>query len=456
MNLELLLQKIAALEERVSFLEAENARLRAENAELKRRLNQNSSNSSKPPSTDGPSVKRKQKKKSLRKIGAQPGHKAFFRKPATQENIDNHVKVYIGDPCDGCGCEHFISKNFSTCHQLWELPKIKPIVTEYQLESGRCAKCNKRKTAKLSQKKKSHFGTNAQAIISMFTGQYGLSRRKTEKILRECFNLDISLGTISNIEANTTNALEKTQQHIVEKVRSADVAHVDETGHIHCGKRLWTWVMSTADAVLFEVGKRRNRETFNDLVGDFSGTIVSDGYGAYSHLSDGNHQFCWAHFHRTLKQVSELDGPIGKVGQRLFFLSQQVFSLRRYLEKRKISYDEFSVQVSIIEEEVKEILGKNLYQPQLRTLAHKFWLERDKVWKFVDDTRVSMTNNQAERDLRIVVIRRKTSFHTWSERGMRYMERMLSFTATFMKEQKNILDSLCEIIRDYNSANSTS
>ena len=446
--IEVLQLEIKNLRVEMRKLRAENAELRAENSKLKEQLNKNSRNSDKPPSTDAFKKSKKKLEKSKRNCGAQHGHKGNFRKKAVTEDITKHIEFHIEDTC-GCGCKVVVAKQMKPKHQTWELPKIVPNITQYYIESGRCKNCKKWRTAKLSHEvTKSAFGPRTQSIIAMMTGQYRISRRNTKKILAELCGLKISLGSVSNCEKVVSNALRNPCMEILKHVRNSPILNADETSHLHFSERCYAWALTTPKAMAIKVGLRRNRKAFKALLGrNFQGTIISDNYGVYNYLSKDRHQLCWAHFHRKFQSFSEEPGLLGIIGKTLLKFSRKVFHICKQLKLGYICYDDYWAQLLQLKNKFQYILG-NYYNkvPKLRSFSYLYWLKAEKVWHFAKNPAVEATNNLAERYLRPLVIWRKTSFGTWSFRGDRFCERMLTYVGTLRKQSKNVLDCLIETV----------
>lgn len=444
-----LLDKIARLEKEIIELRTQLAERDKTIEELKSRLNKNSSNSSKPPSSDKPWVKRPGKAATGKKKGAQAGHVGRSRKQVPSQEVDAIVKVEVASACQHCSDGVVVQRKIRRRHQVWEIPAIKPHVTEYQLEGGRCNCCKKRSTAQLPVGvPNGMLGARAQATASYLTGNCRLSRRQTEEIFHTAFGLKISLGTVSNTETNVSEILEKPYEEAKLSVLRAPVINADETGHQESNIRCWIWVFATPLAAFFKVGAKRSREAFTSEVGeDFSGIVTSDRYNAYSHLPDQRRQLCWAHFRRELKSISEKKGHVGKIGKKLLMHCDEMFASWKKYRSGEKSREEMADEIELIRRKMENVFGKHfLKNEQLRSLAHTFILQPDAVWRFTDTDGIEPTNNLAERDLRPAVIWRKTSLFTQSERGNRYAERMLTFAATCKKQKKNVFNMLAQTI----------
>ena len=179
-------------EERIAALEAENADLRkklitalGEIADLKVRLGQNSQNSSRPPSSDAPSVEHPPKTRpSGRKPGGQPGHEAHMRKRVPRERVNEFI-VVEPKKCAGCAGPLEPLDDCPDWHQLFEIPSIKPFITEFELRAGWCPCCERQTKATLpADVPRSAFGLRLQSMLATLTGRFRLSKREGVSISR--------------------------------------------------------------------------------------------------------------------------------------------------------------------------------------------------------------------------------------------------------------------------------
>ena len=226
--------------------------LHARIAELEEKLNANSGNSSKPPSSDPPWVnpkKRKKKGKKKRKRGGQPGHEGKTRDLVPPEDVDETIKCSHTE-CEHCGCEDIekIAGDFRR-HQTFDLPEIKPIVTEFQQARYWCPDCERWHTAMLPlDAGKGMLGPGLEALVALLAGTYHMSHRGIEEFLADAFNMKVSIGTISNTEARVSEALEEPVEELKTHVQSQPVVGADETGWKVAGRKAWMWVTESIKA----------------------------------------------------------------------------------------------------------------------------------------------------------------------------------------------------------------
>jgi len=283
--------------------------------ELEEKLNTNSRNSSKPPSTD--KGKGKKNVKSGKKAGGQPGHTGKGRTHFTETQIDSTHQIYPATQCD-CGSEVKTTR-LNWRHQTIDIPEIKPIITEYQMYAGACQGCGKQHEATLP------IGVNPKlvgprllALIGTLTGGYRLSKRLVQGLLQDLYRIELSVGAISQSEEIISAALEAIVQEAHAYIQQAEVVHSDETGHKEKGEKQWMWVAIAGLVSVFMARASRSTAIAKELLGEaFAGILVSDRYSAYTWVDTGRRQLCWAHLLRDFTKISERSGAAGQIGEQL-------------------------------------------------------------------------------------------------------------------------------------------
>jgi transposase len=184
-------------------------------AKLEARLNTNSSNSSKPPSSDPPWEKKTSKGNTNGKRGAQTGHQGITRELVPAEEVDVIVPCKPADFC-ACGGAVDLDESAPERKQVFEIPQIRPHITEYQVFSGECSCCAAKMRGELpSDAPSGMLGPNAQATIALLTGKYHLSKRDVQELFSDYFGLSICVGTVCNAEQQVSAALEKPYEELV-------------------------------------------------------------------------------------------------------------------------------------------------------------------------------------------------------------------------------------------------
>jgi transposase len=179
------------------------------------------------------------------------------------------------------------------------------------------------------------------------------------------------------------------------------------------------------------------------------GVLVSDRASVFLYWPMFRRQICWSHLLRTFTDFSERDGPAGQIGKELIDYCELVFHYWREHRAGQLADADYKRWISSVQENMKPCLQRatkaNLKYVSgscENLLAH--W---DAMWTFVENAAVDPTNNHAERELRRLVLWRKRSFGSQSERGDRFVERILTVTQTMRKKAGDTLGFLQQSFR---------
>ena len=430
--------------EYIKQLKQENAELRKRLDELERLLKQNSRNSSKPPSSDfganAKTSKKKETKTRTRKQGGQKGHKPNLRQLLPPEAVTKIITL-VPEQCT-CGCTDLKECDEAPLRfQTIDIPPIKPVVMEYVQKMRECERCGEIVYQPLSDTiKRNVFGPGVLAVVGIMTGMLNTSKRKALEVINEVFGVPMSLGGLSNCEAKIAAAMEAPYHDMVDYVQSQETAHADESGWPR-GNRLkgWMWAMCCKTAAIFMIHANRTQEAARILLGQFSGTLNSDrwsGYNIYDHIR----QICWAHLKRDFKSISEAKGQLGCIGKELSELCKTIFIHYHRARDGTIQWKTFQRRMESYEQEVERLLKKgSTYEGPLAGKCREILKHRQHLWTFVRDQQVEPTNNAAEQIVRQAVLWRKMSFGTQSQRGSRYVERMLTVCSTCRLQGRSII-----------------
>jgi transposase len=282
---------------------------------LKEQLNQNSKNSSKPPSTDqksntdGPNYKKNRK-----------GRPGKTRIPFPKERVNRHV-LCSQENCPHCGSSSIQLSNHSPeVLQQAELPDAPAIVTEYTLLKYGCSTCGKNSVACLPEGvPDSAFGPKLMGLLATLTGVFHLAKREATQLIKDLYGIDIGIGSMPNIEERVAKALEPIYRRIHNFViESKFCKHFDETGWRDSGKRHFVWLATCEHAAFYMVDRRRSGEAFKRLIGKeaFNLPAVTDRYSVY-HALGKIHQYCLAHLIREFRRYAEREGPDKVLGYAL-------------------------------------------------------------------------------------------------------------------------------------------
>lgn len=442
-------QEKQVMAEQIMQLQKQVTELQTEIKQLQERVGKNSQNSSKPPSSDPPDMKPKppQDKKG-RKAGGQPGHQGRGRKHKPLECVD---RVIISKPteCQTCGALLMGEDTHPRRHQVVELPRVKPEITEYQLHTLTCVACGcKNKAEWPSDMPTGSFGPRTQATLGYLSGRFGISKRDMQEIMRTIFRTDISLGSVPAQERQVSTALRKPVQAVYEYVQKQPSVNLDETSWHELNKKIWLWVGSTSQVTAFRLFKTRGAKGAKQLVGDdYDGIVGSDRYSAYNWIDPEKRQVCWAHLKRDFQALVDRGGESKTIGRLLLAEIRRFFNLWYRVRDGTLSRSDFQIAMQPIQKDVHCLLriGTHVEHQKTRKTCKNILKVEPALWTFVAQEGVEPTNNAAERALRRGVIWRRRSFGTQSEQGSRFVERILTVVISLRQQNRDVLDFLTHV-----------
>jgi transposase len=433
---------IRVLEARVETMAAMVSTLQEQVRTLQEQLNQTSQNSSRPPSSDPPQHRRPGHPQRHRRRGGQPGHPGHTRTLIPGEEVDE-VVVLKPTQCTHCQAPLSGDDPKPWRHQVLELPPIKPVVTEYQWHQLACPACGELTRAPWPAGVPSGtYGPRVQATVALYTGSYRLSKRTTQQAMAEVFGIPMSVGTISQLEQATTEAVAAPVEEARTYVREQAVAHLDETSWRQGDKRAWLWVAVTSWVTVFVVRMSRGGQVARELLGErFSGILVTDRYSAYNWYPVRWRQLCWAHLLRDFEAMRGRGGASEELGEALLAQAHQMFTWWHRVREGTLQRSTFRSSMTPLRREVERLLeaGRRCGVPKTAGTCRDILKRREALWTFVQLDGVEPTNNAAERAIRPGVQWRKGSFGTQSEAGSRFVESMLTVVATLKQQQRNVL-----------------
>ena len=339
-------------------------------------------------------------------------------------------------------------------HQVYEIPQPHYTVTEYQIFSGTCSCCNKKHNGQLPIGVTfKMFGAKTYALLAILTSKYRLSKRLAKKLLAELFSLPISVGSVSNVEARVSQAISSPYQEVQDVLKNEPIVHVDETGCKQSNKNGWLWVLTTMGLTLFLLSHSRGRKIAKELIGKYQGkVIISDRYSSYNYISDQNRQICWAHLKRDLQRISERSGISGKLGRDLLKTYRNIFNIYSTTTyEYRLHHNKTKKRLKRLIRKFENLLLDGLICGNNKTkhTCSNIINVSGSLWTFLSNPTVEPTNNQAERQLRPIVIWRKLSFGTQSDRGSRFVERIFTVTSTCIQQGKSALEFLQQAVTSY-------
>lgn len=440
-------------------LRADNARLRAENAELRRQLGLNSSNSSKPPSSDGLARPRPlpgKGKGSGRRRGKQPGASG-----STLELVADPDRVvqHRPDRCAGlaCGADLSGGREYGRQRrQVVELPVPRPVVTEHQLIAVECAWCGQVTVPPVPDgvSGRVQYGTNVKAAAVYARAAQFLPYGRVAALMADLLGARVSVGFVHQVVAEAARRLGPFVSHLAALLHTEQVLHADETPARVGGGVKYVHVACTPALTLFHVGGRAKADIdAGGVLPGFTGTLVRDGYAAYQHLTEAEHAWCGAHLIRDLRGVHEQD-PAGQewaevmAGTLLMakqLTEQAATAGRDTLTDAQVSHIRACYAGAVAYGREQNPPDRDGKLSRAGTLVERFATHRDMILRFTVDLAVPFTNNQAERDLRPVKLQQKISATWRTLQGLADFATLRSYLSTAAKHGMDALDVLTQL-----------
>ena len=457
-------REIDKLREQVAERDRQIADAEKQIADLERQLaarNKNSTNSSKPPSSDGLAGAQRRRcsarKKSGRKPGGQPGHMGQERQPV--ETPDRTEEI-LPLQCKHCGTalpqtpEERQATGEVFCRQIVDLPEvILPVVTEYQYPKLVCPCCQKGTRAELRSEHAHEIGERLTAAISYLIVVRKMTRRDVQATLQEFFSVDISLGSVQKAWEEMAEAVAAPYRELEEALPTEPVLNGDETGSRTNGDKRWVWVLCSSWFVFYHIACSRGVAVLVELLGKaFAGILCSDRCPTYLSYHRGLAQFCWAHLQRTLKGIGEFASTADAVhfARDMLAAVERLFGLWYRFRgeggsgERGLTRSEVIQQSIPIQKKICRLAEKFLDSDdrEVRNLARAFCVHWDKLFTFIEQEGVEPTNNASERALRLFVLIRKITYGNRSANGEVALARLLTVTQTCKLQQRPALSYL--------------
>ena len=300
---------------------------------------------------------------------------------------------------------------------------------------------------------RSAFGPRLTALGSFLAGAAQVSRRAIQEIFTDVLGAPIALGTVSNMEAEVSKALElptrTPYQQAGEAVREASAKNIDETSWKHRNATVWLWGAATSAVAFFVIHASRGYQGLKALVGNvFRGMFSSDRWKAYCLRARRFRQICWAHLVRDFQKLVDMGGVAGKLGKKAQDLAGYLFLIWNDFKKGFIDRATLQEAMRPVRKEFRILLkrGVKLRDHRPRSFFENLLDLEPALWSFLRVEGVEPTNNHAERILRTGVLWRKRGFGSRSERGARFAERILTVVVSCRLQKKRAFPFLVEAI----------
>lgn len=422
-------------------------RLTAHVAELEAKLGRDSTNSSKPPSTAHPHAKPpRPKPKSSRKRGGQPGHPKHERELIPTEECQA-VMPCVPTECRRCGKALTGTDPEPLRHQVWELPEITPLVTEYQQHRLVCS-CGCSTCGTLPQDVPTgQAGPRLIAFVGLLMACFRQSKRRAAQFLSMILNQPASAGWMITLQNRAAEAVLPAYNELAKQLPQEPILNIDESPTKEGQNKSWLWTFVAATFTFFACRISRAADVPKELLGvQFAGVVHCD--RARMYWAFDNLQWCWAHLKRDFQALIDSPCPTAKrLGHDLMRPTKELFALWQKVRDGTISRRWFRCQMQPIRQQVESLLLRGYFNARVAGFCKELYEHRERLWTFVEIEGVEPTNNAAEQALRHAVIWRKLSFGTQSASGSRFVERLLTVIETCRRQKRNVFSWLVTTVQ---------
>jgi transposase len=336
-------------------------------------------------------------------------------------------------------------------HQVAELPPTTVWVTEHRLHGVCCPECATRTRAELPRGvSRAAFGPRLQAAVVTLAVRNRVSRRDTTELARELFGVEISTGSVDKVIQRAGEALAGPYTELEQRIKSASVVNIDETGWKTAGGSRTLWGALTSRTAVFRIAAGRHAFEARTLLGErFAGIVCSDRWRGYDYLDPRQRQLCWAHLLRDFTAHSEGMSEQEDFGYAGLVIAHQLFAAwDTYQDDGNRA--RLQAQTAPLQQKLRTLL-EHASRKSPRTKYHRAFARNllnrwPALWTFTHTAGVEPTNNHAERGLRGAVIYRKLSLGSQSDQGERSIERLLSASVTCRLRQQSLYTYLTQVI----------
>ena len=415
--------------------------------DLRDQLNKRSDNSSKPPSSDGynkPAPK-SMRERSGKKSGGQAGHQG--RTLMQVENPD-YVIEYTLEHCPisarALGPEDVIGV---IKRQVFELPEPRLEVTEHRayqyLIDGKVVQAPFPGEVSAPVQ----YGRAFKSFLVYLHEYQMIPQDRISQFCQDLYGYQISEGTLANAREQCFDQLEDFEQALKERLSHSGVLHSDESGLRVEGKLNWVHSASTSQDTHYHIDRKRGRQGMEaaGILKSFRGTLVHDCWSSYFSWEDCRHALCNAHLLRELRFFEEQGQSWAT---KMSLLLKEAYRdpggqalknwVRQYHDILKSGYAENPTEPTILEPKRRGRVAK----PKVINLLDRFSLHRKAILRFLVDSALPFTNNQAEQDIRMVKVKQKINGTFRSLKGAQIFCRIRSYISCARKRQQSVFLSL--------------
>ena len=376
-----------------------------------------------------------------KKGGAKKGHKGTTRKAADAASADEHRTIELPSNCPDCG-GNVESKGWD---ERRVLDCVAQKVHEVYLEIARgyCSCCQKTVRAPVSCLPKSMIGNqlHAETIVQHYFD--GITAGKVCQMMGGKINDGTLLGSFHRIG----NLFAPASLGLIKDYRKTKVRHADETSWRTDGQSGYSWSFCSQYTTIFDFTNTRSSAIPAKILGTkkLNGFLVVDRYAGYNQVKC-KIQYCFAHL---LREVQELEKQFSDDDEVIEFVKTfaPLLAEAMRLGNQKIADTEYYKRAKALKKEILEAASSPAKHLAIRHIQDIFRTKKARLFHWVDDREVPSHNNFAERTVRGVVVARKISYGSQSEKGAKTRSILMTILYTAHSRLKS-RDKLIEWLKE--------
>ena len=431
-----------AQQEKIKTLEKENDDLKKENATLKSRLGISLDHAKKLAGMIFKLNVRKHTEGTGNNRGALHGHQGVGRKKP--DHSDQEVDVFLTN-CYNCG--NPLERTVSVDERVVEdIPQSLPIVTKYHIERQWCTHCHKEvRGIPRNTVPRLRFGMGIVVLVLFLKYRLRTPLAKIVEVLQSHYKLSITDGGVQELLHTFKTKCTKRYNDILEEIRNAPLKHADETSWRIDGTNGWCWLFATPQAALYTIEETRGKGVPERIFGhDPTGVLVRDDYAGYASLSLPQ-QSCWAHLLRVSHEAVSKDD----VSPEMLLLHGELKQL--FAELDRIVHEPYDThkrtrQYGMYEEQIDALIERTYLHEDAKAVQTRIRNQRTNLITALLYENVPLTNNHAERMIRPMVITRKISGGSRSDKGAATHAVNMSIMQTLSLRGKDFFEGIREIL----------
>jgi len=393
---------------------------------------------------------RGQRKPNPKRPGRQEGHAPAHR--PTPKRVDRVLAVPLNrTQCLECGGD-LVDHTIRVQYQV-EIPKVQPVVTQFNIEVARCAQCEQRAQARHPEQTSDalgaaavQIGPRAIALASEMKHELGVPYRKVSRMLDKSLGLSACPAAWARAGQRLADKAEPTYHHLILAIRQSSVVNGDETGWKIGGNNAWLWVFTSEGATVYTIDKRRSHDVAERILGsDFQGILTCDCFLAYDPLSCRQHK-CTGHLLKRCSTMQSIQqGDAIQFSQRIARLLRGGITLHD--RRAQMPPEGYALAVERLEAALDRALASEQSDAENARLLKLLRKHRSRLLTFLHVEGLEPTNNAAERALRPAVVVRKISAGNRSAVGAQTHAILTSLMRTCQQQGRDFLPVAEELLR---------